>query len=620
MKMLERQNAYFLVVFILFIIRDGIFSKHMEGVAVFMHCTQTATDRMASTPKIIIPEPINASTEPLSVAETGHLRLDLCPNRRFLKISWISSQTHERNTTLCYKMESAKNEMLKDTVCFFLPVYWSNHSSAMNCWFPTENIDKEPIITAWVHQSVPTSQWSVSGSLNTSALDPVNSCTDICEIVPMNIGSQINCQDTTSIVYNMSTVVQHLSFDAIDKTSCENDIIHISRQTDNRLEYQLTCGYHGLGYVKVLYQTHGKYCLKYQLVRVHCPNAISGNSTRRSPASDPGNIHSFGTFMIFGVVCTVVITAMFFSTIFVVQWFMYLRITYFKHHMGSVTESRNASICVEDSVPLNTNKSEITECSLTDRSIKKHSPRLSRKSSRRRLSSTTFTRTPEKTIKDRGSNVRTMRKSVTMALLEDTDPFYKKKILFLPKPFDTFTHEVTKRLKSVFENEVGVLSQCCYDRSVYKHYMTGDRHKWIENVLGDHDKILIFLCFTSLSTECVAGKYETMVEEILDYLVLSKVKSPRLCKVLFLYLTDSSKNVQKKHCGDVFHISNSDSYKYFLCDVLNYCVRNLDEYPDFVFKILNCKASKVFLRYIGIRERKTETEKRKQNSPPCLLE
>lgn len=194
-----------------------------------------------------------------------------------------------------------------------------------------------------------------------------------------------------------------------------------------------------------------------------------------------------------------------------------------------------------------------------------------------------------------------MRKSVTMALLEDTNPFYKKKILFLPIPFDHFTNEVAKILKTIFSNEAGVFCQCCYDRNVYKHYMTCDRIKWIDTVLGDHDKILIFLCFKSLCTDMIDGKNKSMVEEVLDRLLLSKVESPRLCKVIFLYLTDSSENVQRMHYGDVFHINNPETFSMFVCDVMSFCGRRIDEYPHVIESVLNCSSSKHFLRYTGIK-------------------
>jgi hypothetical protein len=44
---------------------------------------------------------------------------------------------------------------------------------------------------------------------------------------------------------------------------------------------------------------------------------VSGNSSNIPTVPvDHGNIHSFGTFVIFGIICVVVIAALFFSIIF----------------------------------------------------------------------------------------------------------------------------------------------------------------------------------------------------------------------------------------------------------------------------------------------------------------
>lgn len=193
-----------------------------------------------------------------------------------------------------------------------------------------------------------------------------------------------------------------------------------------------------------------------------------------------------------------------------------------------------------------------------------------------------------------------MRRSITMALLEDTDPFYKKRILFLPIPFDHYTNDVVKILKSVFIDEGGIPSQCCFDRKVYQGYMESDPFKWIENVLSDHDKILVFLCFTSLNVERTA-KRDSMAEFILENLLFTKVKSHRLCKVILLHLIDSPENVREHDIGDSFHICDHKSYVNFVKDVLNVCGRNPDECPEITNRLSNCKASKHFLSFIGVK-------------------
>jgi hypothetical protein len=242
----------------------------------------------------------------------------------------------------------------------------------------------------------------------------------------------------------------------------------------------------------------------------------------------------------------------------------------------------------------------VSENTQKDERSKQKESYLPRKLSNRGLCSTSFSNIPEKDKREQKPVVRCIRKSVTMALLEDTNPFYKKKILFLPKPYDHFTHEATKILKFIFDKEAGITSQCCYDRSIHKHYMTSNRDRWINNVLGDHDRILIFLCFKSLSAPPNEEKYEPMVDEILDNLLLSKVASTRLCKIVFLYFTESSKNIQKKHHGDNFHIHDTSSFQNFVCDVLNFCGRSQDQYSDMIYKILHCQASGHFLKYIGL--------------------
>lgn len=194
-----------------------------------------------------------------------------------------------------------------------------------------------------------------------------------------------------------------------------------------------------------------------------------------------------------------------------------------------------------------------------------------------------------------------MRKSITMALLEETDPFYKKRILFLPIPFDHFTNDVTKILKSVFTDDAGIPSQCCFDRKIFQEYMTGDKYKWLDNVLSDHDKILIFICFTSINLDKTDVKRDSMAEEVLDNLLSTKVKSHRLCKVVLLYLTDSPNSVQK--VGDVgtdsYHINSEVCYAKFVGNVMNFCGRNPETNQALIKKITQSQASKHFLTFIG---------------------
>lgn len=600
--MIEGQYTIVVAVNILFLMFGVIFMEPSDYI--YVHCTQTERNRFDLRPRTIIPKRTTASVLPQAMPGINSISLDLCPDSRFLKISWTFNQTQDSDIKLCYRMDNALDGVL-NTTCFLLKTFESVYPSKMDCWFPMIFMESGPVVTAWIHPSPSLSLPYFSGRLNTSYLDPGYTCKDMCEVVAMNIGSQIDCHNMASIIYDTtSTVVKRLSFDAIDNLACKNNKLHIARKTDSRLEYQLNCGFNGLGFVKVLYTTHGKYCLKYQQVTVRCHN---GSSITKHIEDEPDDIHSFGTFVIFGCVCIVVISLAFFGIIFAVQWLMHIRNRYLKSRRGSKADSRNISISADDSIPLNIDKFQ-PKGSVPETSSQITNMTVVPSKSRRRFSSTSSSKTQEIANAKQVLMVPKMRKSVTMALLEDTDPFYKKRILFLPIPFDHFTNEVTKILKSIFTNEAGLFSQCCYDRNVHKHFMTGDRVKWISNILADHDKILVFLCFTSVYTEQVVGKDATMVDEILDRLVLTnlKVQPPTLCKVVFLYLTDRLDNVQSKHYGDIFHISNSETFSKFICNVMNFCGRSKETYPEMINKILKSSLSKHFLHFVGIRYKQPE--------------
>ncbi|XP_053386228.1 uncharacterized protein LOC123538576 isoform X2 [Mercenaria mercenaria] len=580
--------------------RSGACSKY-SGTDVYTQCTQTARSSLYSTPRVTIPKQISALgvLEPMS--EYSRLKMDLCPNSRFLKLSWTINQTQDCDVMICLKMENSRKEEIMDTVCYRMHIQQSHYASAMDCWFPVDFISKRPIIRSWILPIKTSVHGIFYGSLDTSALDPVNSCKDICETTPMNIGSQIYCQDTdSSITYDKSTTIEHLSFNAIDNSSCKNGI-KIFKQFDGRLEYQLNCSFSGVGYIKILYSIQGKYCLKYQMVTISCPYGKSSETTLADGIDDT---HSFGTFMIFGLVCVIVIAATFFTVVIVVLW-LYDRKYYSKSpHRRHSAGARHVSLKADKNYPLKTfspqpSGSRPVTCVVnTDvKETKKTSPR-------QRSASTSSDKMPEAENEKQRLIVLPMRRSITMALLEETDLFYKKRILFLPIPFDHFTNDVTKILKSVFMETAGVPSQCCFDRKIFQEYMTGDRFKWIENVLGDHDKILIFLCFTSVSVERTGTKRDSMADEILDNILITKVKSHRLCKVIFLYLTDSADSVQK--VGDIatdsFHISSTDCYVNFVGNVMNFCGRNPEENPDLIRRISSCEASRHFLRFIGIND------------------
>lgn len=206
--------------------------------------------------------------------------------------------------------------------------------------------------------------------------------------------------------------------------------------------------------------------------------------------------------------------------------------------------------------------------------------------------------TKRESIRGRQS-ARKLHRSHTISLLENTKSFYRKKVLFLPTPFDIFSRDVANLLKTVLTLEGHIPSQCCFDRDVSQPYMYGDRYKWIETVLGDYDKILIFLCFTTLGVE---SRSVSMVDDILEHLLLTRTRPH--CKVAFLHLTDSSDDLESGHHGDSFHLSNMESYIDFLAGVLKYCGRDSETEPDLMHRLINCETSKHFIGLVGINNTK----------------
>ncbi|XP_060554475.1 uncharacterized protein LOC132715475 isoform X2 [Ruditapes philippinarum] len=593
-------DAQFRAGLLLFLVQSLTCLEDME-FKVHRQCTQTGRNSLYSTPKVTVPIVVDAIGVVESLSEFQRLKIDLCPDSRFLKISWIINRTDDCDLMVCYRMENNKAENLLDTVCYNLHLHQSNFSSAMNCWFPMRFIDRKPTITAWTLPTRPSTQGIFYGSLDTGALDPDNTCSDICEVVEMKVGSQVNCQHTSVVMYDSTSYIEHLSFHTKNKSYCNNGI-KVLNKTDGQLEYKINCSFNGAGFIKILYRTKGKYCLKYQMVNVVC------NQERTSKITDERGIndaHSFGTFMIFGLVCLLVIAATFFTVIYVVQW-VYgrthtLKSNHHRRHSAAAGAHHHVTIKTEEKFPLAMFSPQPSGSRQNAYSINTDSMEMKNITPRKRSASVSSTKMPEEEDLKRGLLVLPMRKSITMALLEDTDPFYKKRILFLPIPFDHFTNEVTKILKSVFMDEAGIPSQCCFDRKIFQEYMTGDKFKWLDNVLSDHDKILIFICFTSINPDKVDVKRDSMAEEVLDNLLSTKVKSHRLCKVVLLYLTDSPNSVQ--NVGDIvtdsFHINSATCYANFVGNVMNFCGRNPEANSALIKRITNSQASKHFLSFIG---------------------
>ncbi|XP_053386695.1 uncharacterized protein LOC123543729 [Mercenaria mercenaria] len=550
------------------------------------HCTQTTRSGFNFRPKNILPSYVNApeSMEPPINSTETDMNLELCPDNVTLKIGWTMNKHPGTEMNLCYKIKSGQ---LLETSCVNLDVQYSEHPIIMTCWFPMTYISYKPMITALAISDVADGGSYFYRELNTSELDPRHSCKDMCEVSEMNINPLIFCNDTASIVFDEKINVKSLSFDATESTSCDNSSVVINAQTRNKLDYRLNCAYVGIGNVKVLYSINGKFCLKYQSVRVICDSRL-----KRKEAPTKLHVDDFQTFVIFGVVCMIVISVIFVIINFVAQMLRHLL------KVRRRNNERDIDVLDEEGMPLHDNNirpiENIPSPTVTvpitpvdvviKREYRKRVDSMSSSDGQSTVTTSSF----------RGQTVRQLHRSMTVALLENTESFYRKKILFLPTPFDTFSRDATNLLKAVFTLELSIPTECCFDREVFQRYMTGNRYNWIETILGDYDRIVVFLCFTTIRGQIC----KSIIEDVLDHLSVSKIKP--YCTVCFLHITDSSENLEKNHHGESFHLSDKISYKNFMGEVLKYCDRNPDAEPDLLYRLTNCEASRHFVRFIGM--------------------
>lgn len=210
---------------------------------------------------------------------------------------------------------------------------------------------------------------------------------------------------------------------------------------------------------------------------------------------------------------------------------------------------------------------------------------------------------PVKIAKTR--DIGKLHRCVTLALLENTDDaLYRKRVLILPRPYDSFSRDATNLLKTVFTMEGGIPSHCCFDRDIYQQYITGDKYEWIEQTLADRNRILVFLCFTSISIDI---KCNSMVVDILEHLRLTRIKPHQFCKVVFLHITDSNDNLANHYHGDSFHMQNAHSYGEFIENILSYCGKNPDTESAFIQQLIRCDASKHFLKFVGVKPLKNSS-------------
>ncbi|XP_045177505.2 uncharacterized protein LOC123537782 [Mercenaria mercenaria] len=578
---------------LLFCMSGEMFSLAMDE-RLLVHCSQTAANKHGFEAHDIRPSRANASAFTEPPADASEMTVQLCPNNTLLKFSWKMNRSQGIEMKLCYKIKSVLNGELLYSICVKFYVQYSTRRLFMTCWFPMDYLSYRPIISALATSVQGAQDLNYYGELNTARLDPTNSCKDVCEVTVMEIKALISCKDKSSILYDESVIVKTLSFDAIDSNSCTDASIYISTQTSNKLEYTLNCTHDGIGHVKVLYSIRGHYCFKYQTVRVICGTTPTTSALSATPEPD---VDDFQTFVIFGLVCMIVITLIVVIINFVAQ-----RLKIFldsrRRFNGDLANRHGV-----EGIPLQTNNSKQREESVgSSSSIVDLATQVQKAMKREYIKrvdsvSSDGQGQPSSTSSSiRRQNVRKLHRCMTIALLERTESFYRKKILFLPSPFDTFSRDATSLLKAVFTLELSIPTQCCFDRDVYQKYMTCDKTNWIETVLSDYDRIVIFLCFTTIHGE---ARGRPMVEDMLEQLHISKSKP--LCKVTFLHLTDSSENFESNHHGDSFHLSDKDSYESFISEMLSYCGRNPDTEPDLLYRLTNCETSRHFLRFIGIK-------------------
>lgn len=553
---------------------------------VSLYCTQTARNSLEATPRKITPVWINGTVS-LSNSDVSQLRrvhLSLCPDIKILKLDWIIDSAAATNLTLCYTTHKLLTEDI--TNCYAVPLIPTETAVLMDCWFPSFYADGTVRISARVAADDRRPGYNYFGDLTVANLDTDNSCDDVCETSEVTVHPQIHCQTLSSVSFIRGVNILSLVFDASRNAKCANNTVEIVNYTENSIEYHLQCPYQGEGYLKVLFSVKSRYCIKYQPVTVVCTNAEDSDDNIEET-------HSFGAFMIFAVICVVVISLIIVATILIAQRVMEPWRKYCKPHFQCCCKAKHQDKQLEEQIPL---RATVGGDSQPSSSVADTVTPISRTTkNRERFENDQLSL--ELWEAWRQAYLKRIRRSITRALLEDIDPLYKKKILFLPIPFDHYSRDATFLLKRIFTKDAGIISQCCFDRDVYSQYVTGDRYKWMENILGDHDRILIFLCFTSL---CNNAKYDDMVQSILHSLLLTRVMSHRLCKVFFLHLIDNRDNIRRNHHGEHFHIGSETDYFEFVSSVLSYCGRNSEETSDLKQRVSTCKHSKQFLQLIGV--------------------
>lgn len=590
---------------IIFLLLHGVLmvSVIANGEIVNTHCMQQETNLDFPARKLI-PQSIEVFKIPTDRPDLHDLSVSLCPDKNFLKISWKINSSRDALIDLCYRQKSVRNGALLAFKCFRLRLAQSQYPSSVGCWFPMETFAQRPMISVWANSSLDDLKLFY-GDLNTSVLDPTNTCGDVCEITPVVISRQIECHEHNSIEYNSEVKILRLSFNTTDLTNCTDESLNISSLHQNRTDYVLNCRHHGVGQMKVLYKVRERICLKYQDVNVICPGTslLTLTEAKESVTLRPEG-ESFKTFVIFGVVCIIVITTAVVVLIFAIQRIPSLKRWCFGielHPAGRLRQERSSLIGTEG-VPLHSNNTQQPVRTTSSLSTNPHAPPAEDvivTLYRRRIDSISSNGSKSNGSSAKVQNFKQLHRSATMALLENTEATYRKKIMILPTPFDSYSRDATNYLKSVFTLDANIPSQCCFDRDIYSQYLTGNRQNWIEQLLSDIDRVLIFLCFTRLKSELSRDNF--ILEDILGHLLLSKPRP--LCKVVFLHVTDSSDHLEISHHGQSFHLSQPGDYSVFISEILSFTGRNPDSFPDLFRNVKTGIASQQFLQYIGISEK-----------------
>ena len=168
-------------------------------------------------------------------------------------------------------------------------------------------------------------------------------------------------------------------------------------------------------------------------------------------------------------------------------------------------------------------------------------------------------------------------------------------VLLLPIPYDDFTRDLVKLLKTLLTGDGNIHSACCFDPEVQAQY---DKRKdsLVDSIVTDKFKIVIFLCLKSVDDipqpipDCVVYK---LLERC------QKQNPAPASHVLFLHVTDKVKDLQNKYHGIDIHIKHDKSYESFLKAILEGCGQDPDTESKILQRMLDSETSQDFFKHIG---------------------